>query len=124
MTSDNLDKATEELLINNARLWSRYLGGNDKLVQELIRGDETFWDSVRTLALHGEITRKTAFYALRKCLEKKIPEYLRNSEVEISPGYYWSGRAKEALKARKGLESNNSIIDYRGIPLAKEVKLV
>lgn len=118
---ETLDKATEELLYNNARLISSHEGGHDELVKKLSEGDEIQWEFLRTLALHGEIPRETALKALASCLVDRIPYYQGASKVEVSPGNYWAGREQEARKALDSIKDpNSSIVVYRGIPLAKK----
>ena len=118
---ETLDKATEELLYNNAILMSSHESGHDKLVKKLLEGDEIQWEFVRTLALHGEIPRETALKALTGCLVDRIPYYQRASKVEVSPGNYWVGREQEARRALCSIKDPNSdIVVYRGIPLAKK----
>ena len=125
MSFDTLDDATENLLLTNARLVSEHESGPDKLVARLARGDEIQWEYVRTLAKQGVIPKQEAFKALAECLGLKIPEYQRNSQVEVRPGDYCVGRAKEAQAALNALNDTNiPVVKYRGIPLMKEGAVV
>ena len=119
--TEKLDDSTEKLLLSVTDLTLTVDGGLDNVLEKFMYVGESYWENVRTLAIGGKLKRDVAIESLRRCLYSVIPEYRKNSHVEISPGNYWAGRLALAEIALRDIDDPSvKIVSFRGIPLSKK----